>query len=236
MTTTDSTSVGSTINLISNDVERFLLAAEFGPYIMWAPLQAVAVLIVGFYMTGPAFAMGAGLFIFAFIPVQILLSTRYASLRSKVRFIGRFVESRFSFHSFVMDVSNKHLFFTKVANITDERMNLLSQAIEGVRVMKTSGWENELQNRILNARAREMKQIQDSNRLRALNEGIHFITTALVSATVFVFHVFIFDDQLTARDVFTSLSLISILSRELTKHFPIGVMVSQSGTRMKIFQ
>ena len=80
----DSTSVGQTMNLVSNDVERFLLTTLFGSYIFWAPIQAIIIIAVGTYMTGPAFALGVGLLLFFFIPLQLYLSKGFASVRSKV--------------------------------------------------------------------------------------------------------------------------------------------------------
>ena len=106
-------------------------------------------------------------------------------------------------------------------------MNLVSQAIEGARVMKMSGWENELQKRILNARAREVIQIQKANRSKALNEGMFYVTYGVVSTTIFVFHVYIFDGILITRDVFTVLGLVNVLQLELTKHLSLGVNVRQ---------
>ena len=113
-----------------------------------------------------------------------------------------------------------------MSELTDRRMNLVSQIIEGVRVIKMSGWENEFESRILHARAIESKQIHDANRLRSLKETMRFISIFVVSATVFIIHVFVFDDVLTPRLVFTSLSLISILQGELMHFFLHGVIVS----------
>jgi len=80
----NSISVGPTMNLISNDVERFMLATLFASYIIWAPLQAIAILVIGLFMIGPAFAAGVGILLFVFIPTQMILGKRFASLRSKV--------------------------------------------------------------------------------------------------------------------------------------------------------
>ena len=85
LATGDTTSLGQTMNLISNDVERFLLVTAFGPYIIWSPLQAIAVIAVGSISIGPAFCVGAALLIFVIIPLQIMLGRRYAFMRSKVR-------------------------------------------------------------------------------------------------------------------------------------------------------
>ena len=187
-------STGQILNLVSNDVERFMMTTLFISYVIWAPLQAIAILIIGIYLIGPAFAVGIGLLLFVFIPLQLYLSKRFASLRSKV------------------------------ASITDQRMTLVSQAIEGVRVMKMSGWENELQKRIDAARALEISQIHKANKLKALNEALFFSVNVVISIAIFVSHIFIFEGSLTTRNVFTILSLMNVLQIELTKHLSLGVM------------
>eukprot|EP00980_Cylindrotheca_fusiformis_P010610 scaffold2362_cov109-Cylindrotheca_fusiformis.AAC.1 len=52
---------GRIMNLASNDVERFLLAALYVNYLIWSPLQSLAILAVGCLSLGPAFAAGFAL-------------------------------------------------------------------------------------------------------------------------------------------------------------------------------
>lgn len=185
---------GQIMNLVSNDVERFVISPLFVSYIIWAPIQAIAILILGLYTIGPAFAIGIGLLLFIFIPLQVYLSNRFASLRSRV------------------------------ASITDKRMQLISQAINGVRVMKMSGWEYQLEKRIAETRAEEISKIHTANRLKAANEATFFSVNVIMSFAIFITHVFIFGGSLTTRNVFTIMSLTSVLQIELTKHLSLGVM------------
>ncbi len=90
MKNADLTSVGATMNLISNDVERFILATQLSPYIISAPIQIVAVVIMGFYQIGPSFAVGVGSMMFFFLPAQLHMGKRFAFLRSKVSCVGGF--------------------------------------------------------------------------------------------------------------------------------------------------
>jgi len=80
----DSIPTGQIMNLVSNDVERFMMVTLFASYVIWAPLQSIAILIIGLYLIGPAFAVGIGLLLFVFIPLQGYLSKKFAALRSKV--------------------------------------------------------------------------------------------------------------------------------------------------------
>lgn len=185
---------GQIMNLVSNDVERFMIATLFISYIIWAPIQTIVILVLGIYLIGPAFAIGIGLLLFIFIPLQVYLSKHFAILRSRV------------------------------ASITDKRMQLISQAINGVRVMKMSGWESELEKRITETRAEEISKIHKANRLKALNEALFFSVNVVISFTIFISHVFVFDGELTTRNVFTIMSLTNVLQIELTKHLSLGVM------------
>jgi ATP-binding cassette subfamily C (CFTR/MRP) protein 4 len=102
-------SSGKILNLASNDVERFLMASLFINYLFWAPIQSFAILGVGIWLLGPAFAAGFALLLVVFVPLQFFLSNRFAHYRSKI------------------------------AALTDRRVNLVSQAVYGTRVMKMSG-------------------------------------------------------------------------------------------------
>ncbi len=84
-TTTHITS-GQIMNLVSNDVERFFHACLFISYVVWAPLQTIGVLIIGIKLIGSVFVVGMGLLMFIFVPIQVYLSKKFASVRSKVSY------------------------------------------------------------------------------------------------------------------------------------------------------
>ncbi len=155
----DSSSAGKVVNLASNDCERFLLASAFGSYIIWAPLMSIAILVLGWIGIGWSFVAGFGMLVFVFIPMQVVLSKRFSSLRSKI------------------------------ASITDKRVTLTSQAAAGVRVMKMQGWENNFEERIAAIRAKEIDQIQLVNWYRARNETLFFVGNILSAAVIFAVHV-----------------------------------------------
>jgi ATP-binding cassette subfamily C (CFTR/MRP) protein 4 len=94
------------MNLASNDVERFIMASLFISYILWAPIEAGAILIVGCLILGPAFAAGCALLVLVLVPLQFYLGGKFAFYRSKI------------------------------AKITDKRVTFVSQAVRGARVMK----------------------------------------------------------------------------------------------------
>jgi len=157
--TTTASSSGKIVNIATNDVERFLMAALFGSYIIWAPLQSMAILGLGWSVIGWSFAAGFGLLIFLFVPLQLWLSKNFAVMRSKI------------------------------AAITDERVTMVSQAVSGVRVMKMSGWEENFEGRIAAIRKKECDQIERVNTYRVLNEAMFFGCSTTTSAIIFIIHV-----------------------------------------------
>jgi ABC-type multidrug transport system fused ATPase/permease subunit len=187
-------STGKIMNLASNDVERFLLAALFINHLFWSPIQSIAILVVGWLSLGPAFAAGFALLVFGFVPFQFYLSSQFAFFRSKI------------------------------AAITDRRVNFVSQAVHGARVMKMSGYEWRFMDRIQDIRKEEVDQIVKANELKAMNETLFFASNVVISLVIFLVHVFI-GGTLTPRDVFTVFTLINILQLEMTKHVSLGVMV-----------
>ena len=187
-------SSGRIMNLASNDVERFLLAALFISHLIWSPIQSIAILIVGCVQMGPSFAVGFCLLIFGFVPFQFYLSNRFAFLRSKI------------------------------AGITDQRVNFVSQAVQGSRVMKMSGYEYRFLDRIMEWRNKEVCQITQANRLKALNEAMFFACNIVVSLVIFFVHVAVLGGTLTPGNVYTVFTLVNILQIELTKHVSLGVM------------
>jgi len=195
-------SYGKIMNLASNDVERFLLSALFVSYLIWSPLQSLAILYVGWTLVGRAFAAGFALLVFGFVPLQIFLSRRFIHYRSKI------------------------------AGITDTRVNFVSQAVYGSRLMKMSGFEWRFLERIQEIRRKEVKQITQANELKALNEALFFCSNVVISAVIFVVHV-LSGETLTPRDVFTVFTLVNIIQLEMTKHVALGVMVSHGSCCFK---
>ena len=185
---------GKILNLASNDVERYLRASLFTHYIFWAPAQTVAILVLGVIELGVAFVAGVALLVFVVVPLQTLLAKKFARLRSKV------------------------------AAITDKRVNLVSQAIYGARVMKMNGWEWQFLERIQALRDQEVAEIQRSSALKGWNEAIFFTTSIMVSVAIFLTHIAL-GGTLTPRSVFTVLNFINILQIDLTKRMSLGVMV-----------
>jgi ATP-binding cassette subfamily C (CFTR/MRP) protein 4 len=185
---------GKIMNLASNDSERFLMAALFCNYIIWAPIQSIAILIVGVFTIGYAFAVGFGILLGIFIPLQVYLGGRFAYHRSKI------------------------------AASTDARVQFVGQAIRGARLMKMSGYEHLFWKRIMELRKIETAKIRRANTLKSYNEALFFATNVVISIIIFIVHVKVAGRELQSGDVFTVFTLINILQMEMTKHVSLAVM------------
>ena len=189
-----SASYGQVMNLVSNDVERFLLAALFVNYIFWGPITGIAIVMVGYYLLGYSFVIGFVILLVFFIPLQIYFSRRFAHYRNRI------------------------------AQHTDQRVSQVGQAIRGVRMMKLLGYEPHFLSTILQYRNQEIAQICHANRLKAYNEAFIFMTNIIISVIIFIVHVTVFHKPLRQGEVFTVFALINILQMELTKHVSLGIM------------
>lgn len=112
---------------------------------------------------------------------------------------------------------------SKVAKITDSRMNLISQAVNGARVVKFNGWENNFEQKINCIRKGEVVQLQKASFFRAMNEALFYFTSLAVSVFIFALHVML-GGSLSPKNVFTIMTLFNIVQFILTKHLPNTVM------------
>jgi len=115
-------------------------------------------------------------------------------------------------------------FRSEVAKITDARVTLVSQAVSGARIMKMNGWELEFQKRIAALRAKETVKLQAASFYKALNDAIYYFSSIVVAVAIFMVQVFLLEEPLTPRNVYTTLTLLNILHLTLTKQIPNAVM------------
>jgi len=186
---------GRTVNLASNDAETFYYATNFVSFIVWSPLLAVGILLTGTIMVGWAFASGIGVLVVVFVPAQLWLSGSFAKYRSRI------------------------------AAITDQRLNFVSQAVRGARVMKLAGYETLFLERIQSYRAKEVMQLERANRLKATNEALFFVSNIVVSYIIFLLHV-LSGNTLRTGDVFLVFTLVNVIQMELAKSLSLSVMFS----------
>lgn len=96
------------------------------------------------------------------------------------------------------------------SQLTDERVRLTKQAIQGARTIKMSGWELLMDARIRKARALEVAVLVKAGLVRGVHEGIYFLSPVLVGAATFVADSLL-GRELDAGRVFSTLTLFNIL-------------------------
>ncbi|KAG7359041.1 multidrug ABC transporter permease/ATPase [Nitzschia inconspicua] len=189
-----SSSSGQITNLASNDVERFLVTSVSSIYLIYGPLEAIAIVLVGVYTVGSSFAAGLVFLVAVLLPLQFYLSRKFVRLRSAV------------------------------AAKTDARVGWTAQALTGARTVKLNGWELQLQQRIQKLRNEEIHYIQSSTRYKAFNEATYFVASLTISVVIFLVDVFVAGNELSARKVFTTVSLNNILQMTLARLIPNAIM------------
>ena len=140
-------------------MERFPLAALYTSYLFWSPVQAIAILGVGYVKLKWSFVVGWCLLLVVFIPLQIYLGARFAYFRSRI------------------------------AALTDQRVTFAGQAIRGARVMKMSGFEDCFLERMRHLRQLELAQIRNVNSIKIWNEALYCCTNVVICLSIFIVHV-----------------------------------------------
>lgn len=110
----------------------------------------------------------------------------------------------------------------KTAALTDERIRLVNEFVAGMRVIKMYTWEMPFAQLVNNMRKREVRKIQQTSVLRAVNMGMFFMSSKLVLFLCFITFALL-GNTLTSECVFVSMSLFNSLRLAMTLYFPFGV-------------
>ncbi|XP_063236010.1 ATP-binding cassette sub-family C member 4-like isoform X2 [Bacillus rossius redtenbacheri] len=155
------TTTGHLVNLMSNDVNRFDMAMPFLHFIWIAPLQVIVVTYFLWRSLGVSAFVGIAFILLQTVPVQSYISKLIADLREKI------------------------------AVRTDERIRLMNEIISGVQVIKMYAWEKPFGHLVTISRKMEMKFVTKSSYLRAVNLAFMTFTerTALF-CTILTYYLF----------------------------------------------
>lgn len=193
--TTSPSTMGQIVNLASNDSERFIMASVFGLYLLWGPIHAILVFVVGSILLRSILPFLIGyIFLFLFAAVQFIMSQRFVQYRGSI------------------------------ASITDHRVHWISQLLLGIRVLKMHAWEDAMSRRLETIRSMEVAGIQRAARLRAMNEAIFFASSITICLIIFVAH-HALGGKLTLGTMYSIFALMNALQFTMVKYFSIAVMV-----------
>lgn len=105
---------------------------------------------------------------------------------------------------------------------TDERLKMLNQALNGVRLMKINAWEGIFISIIEGMRKKEVASLLYTNIMRGLNEAIFFAMPIMIAAFTFITYVRL-GNVLTTPTIFIVLTYFNIVQFSMTKFFSMSI-------------
>ncbi|XP_069159719.1 multidrug resistance-associated protein 1 [Procambarus clarkii] len=116
----------------------------------------------------------------------------------------------------------------------DQRVKMMNEILNGIRVLKLYAWEPSFEEQVLNIRAEEMKVLKKSSYLNAFTSFIFSCTPFIVTIAMFATYVLSDEEHiLTAQTIFTSISLLNILRMPMAMLPFLIVAVVQANVSLK---
>ncbi|XP_065495552.1 ATP-binding cassette sub-family C member 2 isoform X1 [Caloenas nicobarica] len=113
----------------------------------------------------------------------------------------------------------------------DERMKIMSEILNGIKILKLFAWEPSFENRVNEIRTRELKDLANFSYLQAVSVFVFTCAPFLVSLASFAVYVLVDENNiLDAQKAFTAISLFNVL------RFPMAMlpMVLSSVVQTKV--
>ncbi len=121
----------------------------------------------------------------------------------------------------------------QTAKATDKRIRLMSEIIQGIKVIKMYAWEASFAKLVQDARQAEIKVITKTCLLKAFNMCFFFTSSKIVMVLIVLTFVYM-GEVLTAQKAFLTLALYNIVRLSMTLFFPNGIqMTSEALISMK---
>uniref|UniRef100_A0A4W3ID60 ABC-type glutathione-S-conjugate transporter n=1 Tax=Callorhinchus milii TaxID=7868 RepID=A0A4W3ID60_CALMI len=181
--------VGEIVNLMSADAQRFNDVTNFIHLLWGAPLQIMVSLIFLWQELGPSVLAGMGVIVLL-IPINGMLAIR-----------------------------TKRLQVTWHARSPDTRMKLMTEILNGMKILKFYAWEPSFEDQVLGIRNKELRAMKKSSYIFSVSILLFTCTPFLISLVSFAVYVAVDPRNiLDAQKAFTSIALFNIL------RFPIGML------------
>ena len=116
-------------------------------------------------------------------------------------------------------------FRSETAKKTDERIRIMSEIIQGIKVIKMYAWEHSFAKLIEEARKAEINVIQKACFYKAFNMSFFFTSARLVMALIFLTYV-LMGEILTAEKAFLTLALYNVARLSMSLFFPTGIQLA----------
>ncbi|XP_014467786.1 PREDICTED: multidrug resistance-associated protein 4-like [Dinoponera quadriceps] len=188
-TSLNQTSTGQIVNLLSNDVLRFDQVAQFLHYVWIMPIQIMLVTYIMWQRAGISCFVGVGLLLFITLPIQGSFSFLSRNIRAVI------------------------------APLTDRRVQLMSELIAGIQVVKMYAWEKPFSKIVSITRKLEIHNIKFSAYVRAAYLAIMVFTERITLYITLIMYV-IWGNHLSADVTFVLASYFNILQFSTALMFP----------------
>ncbi|KAF9586708.1 hypothetical protein BGW38_008631 [Lunasporangiospora selenospora] len=105
--------------------------------------------------------------------------------------------------------------FKDIMNKKDERMDALNEMLSAIRIVKFFGWESKFEEKITAARNKELKRTKESFRQIILADVVWMIMPLLNIVVVLMAYTKLFNHDISASKMFTTLALFNIMRQAL---------------------
>ncbi|XP_043486989.1 probable multidrug resistance-associated protein lethal(2)03659 [Polistes fuscatus] len=192
------TNGGQIINILSNDMSRFDLVSPYLHYVCIAPIQVihnfVTTTLIMWTMVGNSVFIAIGCFLLISLPI----------------------------HGYFPILSNRVR--ASIAILTDKRIQVMSEFINGIQVIKMYCWENLFSKFLMVTRIAEMKKIRLAAIIRALSLSM-LVYTERIALFVFMVAYALMNGTLNPEHTYLLATFINILQLTLIMYTLQGLML-----------
>ncbi|KAH7915135.1 hypothetical protein BJ138DRAFT_1170143 [Hygrophoropsis aurantiaca] len=109
----------------------------------------------------------------------------------------------------------------------DARVQLVTEALGVLRMIKFFGWEKRMNNKIKEKREEELSWIFKGNVLLVMTSVLNFVVPLITMAATYTTHTLIMGQSLSASKVFSSMAVFDMLKEQLFTVFYMGPRIIQ---------
>lgn len=192
-TLAEHTTTGQMINLLSNDVNRFDDAVQMGPSLLAAPIQVATLLTLMFRLYhGSQATLASWSIIVGFLLIQASLGVGFFRFRRLM------------------------------ARRTDERVRLINEILESIRMIKIYAWEKPFELLVGRSRKSELKIIGVTSMLKAINQTLFFMASKVIVFAALIAYVYS-GRKLNPEVVAATIFQANLIRMSLTFFFPNAI-------------
>eukprot|EP00731_Ephydatia_muelleri_P022369 Em0014g960a len=107
---------------------------------------------------------------------------------------------------------------------TDNRIKIMNEIISGMRVIKMYGWEDAFRRVVNQIRSKESISVLKAGLLSGSNLAIEYMTVPVMMFGIFSVHMAT-GGNLTTRNIFTTLSMLTLIQRNVMRLYIKGVFL-----------